>query len=378
MSQPHTFEFDGDEYTVQDPSNGSSWVEALGPFIDRFAEEHCTTQWQADRDGVSDDSLRKIAEIIPDAIREYRALSEADREKTTFANTLIWKLTEAFEEDFGHGDVQSDAMYSAGIQQYFDELWEAIEAVDGPVADEDEVWEFVKQAIVDKMWEHDDSTILDWLGNPAVPLSFSPECNPAAVDGRSHSVDDLMIYTENFGSYGPCLEIDAMAKLLRMNLRMLMPLLQIDYKDSEKIRLWVKHSIDIDKDLPPVINRDQFKDLLDNCGSTYAYPEWVGCLDLEEISKLDPLKPMKLTQGVIAFLDIGNGAGHTVDMSDDAFLIVYPDQSLSPERGRYSLYEIMGDRPSATVKNCDVELLKEEYRESLRPKKMDVESLDFD
>ena len=187
-----------------------------------------------------------------------------------------------------------------------------------------------------------------------------------------------MIYTENFGSYGPCLEIDAMAKLLRMNLRMLMPLLQIDYKDSEKIRLWVKHSIDIDKDLPPVINRDQFKDLLDNCGSTYAYPEWVGCLDLEEISKLDPLKPMKLTQGVIAFLDIGNGAGHTVDMSDDAFLIVYPDQSLSPERGRYSLYEIMGDRPSATVKNCDVELLKEEYRESLRPKKMDVESLDFD
>lgn len=377
MSQPHTFEFDGDEYTVQDPSSRDSWIEALKSFIDDFAEKHYTTMWQADRDGLSDDTLKKVADVIPEAMKYHRSLSEEQRSETTFEGTLTWMLYDAFENQSQQYD-QVDAMHEASIQDYFDELLDAMQAVGGPVADEDDVWEGVKEAIADKMGEHDDSTILDWLDNPAVPLSFSPVHNPAAADNRTHSVDDLMIYTEKFGGYGPCLEIDAMAKLLRMNLRTLMPLLQIDYKDSEKIRMWINHTLDIDTDLPPVVTKEQFQELLENCCSTYVFPEWIGCLELKEIAKLDPCKPIELTQGVIAFLDIVNGSGHSIDMDGDKFLIVYPDQSLSPERGSYSLHNITGERPSATVKNCDVESLKEEYRESLKPKKRDVDGLDFD
>jgi hypothetical protein len=214
------------------------------------------------------------------------------------------------------------------------------------------------------MWELDDSNIFDWLDNPSIPMSFSPMHNPIPDSGGSHSVDDLMLHTENFGEHGPCIEIDALAKLLRQSLRSLMPIMKIDYKDDEKIRAWMKHSIEIESDLPPVISREQLQELLENCSSSYVFPEWIGCLNLNDIAALDPSRPMQLKGGVIAFLDVVNGAGHTVDLNAQAFLIMQPDQCISREPGRYTLETITGECPGATIKNCDVEQLRMDYRQS--------------
>lgn len=376
MSQPHTFEFDNDEFVVQDPASAQSWVEALSSFIEEFAERNYSTQWQSDREPLRDETLGKIAALVPLAIKEFRGYTDEQRAETTFKSVLQWKLVEEFESD-SINDCQIDAMYGADVQQYYDELITAIEGVDGPVADEEEVWEGIKDKIVEKMWEHDDSDIFDWLQNPSIPFSFSPMRNPAPVSGGTMSVDDLMIYTDKFGHGGPSIEIDAMAQLLRLDLRSLMPLLQVDYKDDEKIRSWMTHSIKIESDLPSVVSKEQFHELMDNCSSSYVYPEWVGCLELREICSLDPCKPLKLTGGMIAFMDFVNGAGHAIEMSSDTFLIVHPDQSLAEEPGRYTLNEITGDRPDASVHNCDVQELKAKHRESLIPQKSHREELSF-
>lgn len=373
MSQPHVFVFNNDEYTVADPSSSDSWLEALQPFIDDFASEHYTTQWQGDRNGLGDKELQKVAEAVPRAIQEFRALTVEQRANTTFRNTLGWVLTEAFE-DSDCIDCQSEALHQSGFYQLHEDLLDILAEVDGPVADDEEIWEAIRNAVEEKMSELDDSEIFDMLGNPNIPLSFSPMYRAMHQSGRAYDLDDLLLYPESFGQHGPCAEIDGLAKLLRMSLRVLMPLMKIDYKDDDNIRAWMKHKFDIEADLPPVITKDQLVDLLDNCGSNYVYPEWIGCLGLDELSRLDPSKPMKLTQGVIAFMDVVNGAGHTVELDDKAFVIVQPDQCLSEEPGRYTLYEITGDRPDATIKNCDVEALKAEHREFLNIKtRRDVE-----
>lgn len=364
MSQPHAFEFNNDEYTVTDPASSESWVEALRPFIDKFAEDHYATQWQFDRDGLSDKDLRKVAEAVPRAMQEFRALTDEQRASTNFRKTLGWVLTEAFEDSHGD-DCQSEALHHAGFYRLHEELLDVLAEVEGPVADDEEIWEALRDAVTQKMWDLDDSEIFDMIGNPEIPLSFSPMYRSMHQSGRAYDLDDLLLYPESFGQDGPSAEIDALAKLLRINLRALMPLMKIDYKDDDKIRAWMKHTFEIEADLPPVITKNQLEDLLENCGSNYIYPEWIGCLELNELSRLDPCKPMKLTQGVIAFLDVVNGAGHFVELDDKAFVIVQPDQCLSEEPGRYSLHEITGDRPEATIKNCDVNAIKAKYREFL-------------
>jgi len=373
MSQPHFFEFNNDEYTVADPADSDSWVEALRPFINEFASEHYATRWQGDRDGLGTKDLQKVAEAVPRAMQEFRALTDEQRATTTFRDTLGSVLTEAFEDSDGD-DCQWDALHEAGFYHFQEELMDVLAEVEGPVAGDEEIWDALRDAVTEKMWELDDSEIFDMVGNPEIPLSFSPLYRATHKPGRAYDLDDLLLYPESFGQHGPSVEIDGLAKLLRMNLRALMPLMKIDYKDDDKIRAWMKHTFEVEADLPPVITKDQLEDLLENCGSNYVYPEWIGCLGLDELSRLDPCKPMKLTQGVIGFMDVVNGAGHFVELDDKAFVIVQPDQCLSEEPGRYSLYEITGDRPDATIKNCDVEAIKAEYREFLSIKtRRDIE-----
>jgi hypothetical protein len=373
MSEPFDFEFNNEEYSVKDPTDSVSWVEALRTFIDEFAEDHSATRWEPQRDCLSDETLEKIAGVVSFAFAEYRGLTEAERGTRSFSSILQSQLFEAFEPD--DNDCYSDAKYSGGdFTRLREEFEDMLASFEGPVEDTDEIWDQVGYAIEDKIMELDDSTIFDWLGEAEIPLTFNPmmsSVDPKALDRESLRLNG------DFFERGPCTEIDGMLKLIRLPVDKLLPLLNIDYKDNEGIRAWLDHEVSLDKELPPLLDGDELTGLTNNIGSYYVYPHWIGRIGLNQLAKIDPTQDLKLTAGAIAFLNNVDGSGDYHPLNDDQFVVVKPSQTLEPEVG-YTMQKIFDSRPpESNIANCSLIEIQAKIREKREQERLAPLEVEF-
>lgn len=359
MSESYAFEFNGEEYSVKDPTDTDSWVEALRSFIKEFAENHSVNRWEPQRDCLSDETLEKIAGVVPLAFAEYRGLTDDQREKQTFYSVLQSQLLEAF--DSGDNDCYSDALYQGGdFNGLSDEFEDMLASLDAPVGDSEEIWQQIGYAIEEKIMELDDSTIFDWLGDAEIPLTFNPMMS--SVDPKALDRDSLRLNGDFFEG-DPCKEIDGVLKLIRMPVDKLLPLLAIDYKDNEGIRAWLDHEVALDEELPPLLDGDELTALTNNIGGYYVYPHWIGRISLNQLAKINPTQDLKLTAGAIAFLNNLNGSGDYHPLNDDQFVVVRPSQTLEPEVG-YTLQKIFDSRPpESNIANCSLVEIQAKIRE---------------
>jgi hypothetical protein len=359
MSESYAFEFNGEEYSVTDPTDSASWVEALKTFIDEFAEENSVNRWESQRDCLSDETLEKIAGAVPLAFAEYRGLTDAQRETRTFSSILEWKLSEIFESD--DNECYSDALYQGGnLNQLSDEFEDVLASLDAPVGDSEEIWQQIGYAIENKIAELDDSTIFDWLGDAEIPLTFNPMMS--SVDPKALDRDSLRLNSEFF-ERGPCTEIDSILKLIRMPVEQLLPLLDIDYKDNEGIRAWLDHEVSLDEELPPLLDGEELTELTDNLGRYYVYPHWIGRISLNQLARINPSQDLKLTAGAIAFLNNVDGSGEYHPLNDDQFVVLKPGQTLEPEVG-YTMQKIFDSRPpESNIANCSLIEIQAKIRE---------------
>lgn len=363
MTAPLTFELNSFEMTVKSPDITSSWIEGLKPLIDDLASDQPVSMFEPYEE-ISKQTHKDIGEAIYKAMIEYRSGAQGEH---SFKDYLSWMLYDEF------GDKHQDSVWNAYGRQPVDGLYSDLDDVmsdyDGPVADIDEVLEAIHSAVVEKIEENDTSTVLDLFDRFSIRLTFNPHYNPEAG-----GVDDLMLYRSMLETNFDSTEVLSFLRFLRLDRKTVMPLIGLDYKDTDGIRSKLDILKKLNHQLPPVLSAKELSDLFDNVGSSVMYPYWAGEVSFEEIVNCDPKMPIRLKGGVIALMDIINGSGDYTDLPDESVLVIEPDQLPSPEYWSYGLYEVFGGSRSyqASIETFDPKINPEAHAD--KSKDVDYEA----
>lgn len=366
MTTPYTFELNSFDITVQDPSSTESWVQGLMPLIEDLASDHGVTQFERWND-ISAESEKKVGIALHHAMKNYRNKSEGER---PFENYLMFAINDEW------GD-ESENWYIDNIsRQPVDDLYGDIEEVmseyNGPVADIDDVIDQMFYAMEEKITENDDSTCLDMFRGHSISLTFNPFYDPHGRD-----VDSVIFYPSTMAAHLDSSEVKAMVDFLRLDKKQLLSVLGLNYKDTDGIRDVMDELRKIDHDLPPLLTSKDLTSVFDNVGSSYAYPHWHGDIDFDDLLKIDPSKPLRLKGGVIALVDVINGAGDYVSLPQDSVVVISPTQFPSPRYWSYGCQEVFGSSScyEASIKPFNMGIYQAMEIEKKQHRKMGYEDL---
>lgn len=343
------------EITINNPENVDDWVEAVKFFCDDFAQQHYPLRYEPGHYvDLQEDSLKKLAEAVGLAIKEFRGLTDeqvGDSWMKSWNSILESQIGEVVDEWFEGSDELQAAMSHNNFDEIYQYLDAAMSEIDGPVADLDEVYERLQHYTEEKMMEHDNSTPMDYIRGNAIPLTFTPGLD-LTVGGR----DDAMFYREN-----PCDPgVIALLTLLRIPGVAMLEDHEVDYTNRDEMVAWDK-ILGVNFNHRPVNDARILKDILENA-STYNLPMWRGDVDIKELKSANFREPVVFKGGVVGAIDYINGAGY-MDAVEDYFILDVKDVP-SCEAGYtvQSIFDFTRNSLSATIhslKSVESKLAKE-------------------
>lgn len=355
MTTPLVVMLNGFEMTIDDPAEIDSWIRGLKPLINDLASDQPFSQY--DRwDEISADDQKELGKAVYKAMLSYRAGVEGGR---PFKDYVAFACADRW------GDVNSEGLFyhyqKKPVDSLYSDLDEFMAEHEGPVADLDALSEALHEAVEDKIRDNDTSSPLDMFSGHCVRLTFNPFYNP-----EKGGVDDLMLQMSDLKDYLNGHEGQSLVNFFRLGRNDLIPLLGMDYKDTDGIRSVISTLKQFKHSLPPVITGKALQSLAEENGRSCVYPHWHGEVDFDDLLEMDPKKPLRLKGGVIAFLDIINGAGHYEALPDDSLLVIEPDQLPSPAQWRYDVYDCFDTSREyqATVCEFDTALHLEKQAEA--------------
>ena len=366
MTTPYTFELNSFDITVQDPASVESWVKGLMPLIEDLASDNGVTQFQR-WDDISADSQKKIGIALHHAMKNYRNKSEGVR---PFQDYFIFALNDEWSDD--SQDWYIDNISRKPVDDLYSDIDDIMSEYEGPVAALDDVIDQMFYAMEEKITENDDSTCLDMFSGHSISLTFNPSYDP-----HDRDVDSVIIYPDTLASHLDSSEVKSMIDFLRLDKKQVLSILGLNFKDTDGIRDVVDELRKIDHDLPPVLASKDLISVFDNVGSSYAYPHWHGEIDFDDLLKIDPNLPLRLQGGVIALVDVVNGAGDYVSLPDDSVVVISPTQYPSPKYWSYGCQEVFGGCRTyeATIKPFNLEIYKAVEAERNQRLKLGLEDL---
>lgn len=322
------------EIEVEDPSSPESWVEALSDFMSNAVENCYYNQYEK----IDNLSYELIIRIVNETNKAIEGAKQSSSSEVPFKKTLSEKLFEGMDESGLGEELSCDYEYAMqpiykALSNIEEDIERAMEQVDGPVCDCDDVVNLLKDYGEQKVFEKDDSTILDAIGDLKLPFILSPGMKPDSDAG------DTMIHTGNF--YGDSSNIKGLLRLMGVKGRDFLDAYfeEIDFND-EPTMSFVDEIIDFEPGVEPVIDASELIEMIDN-SSSYARPQWCGTLSINEILRVDFSKDVALTGGTIGLHDFINGAGNINCLDDDKKVILKPEDCLFRDSG-YSTIETHG------------------------------------
>lgn len=358
MTTPLIFEFDGEEYAIEDPSNKTSWLVGLEGLMQEFANDNYGVQHERWDDDFSDDQHKTLGRAVATAMLEYRKELQAanlnDTLCTPWENLLSGSLYEALHGELGSDyDAHDHGLYSSKFTEIEEAITEAAEDYESSVCDLDGLVDDIRSCIREKMEELDDSTIYDSIGHLSIKLMYVP-----GFDHKKHSIDDFDVNPNEFSTIAPSQGHQALLTLTRISIPELLELNEVDPSDSGLIDAWLdmNEATAVEGAEAPPISSEEVHELIENATVSYALPAWVGSIKIKDLKKIDPSKPLEVTGGVIALIDHLNGAGHVVSVADGSKVVIQPSDFLDKEcnYGVKQIFDLTTRSLEATIATQEV------------------------
>jgi len=333
MTTPLNFEFDGEEYTIEDPSNKNSWLVGLQSLMQEFANENYGVQHERWDSDFSDEQHKTFGRAVATAMLEYRKELQAANLNETLCtpweNVLAGSLYNALYGELGSDyDAHDHGLYSAKFTEIEEAIADAAEDFEAPVCDLEALVDDIRSSIREKMEELDDSTIYDSIGHLSIELMYVP-----GFDHEKHSIDDFDVNPNEFSKRAPSYGHQALLTLTRISIPDLLELTEVDPSDSDLIDAWLemKEAPAVEGDQAPPISREKVLELIENASVSYALPAWFGSIEIKDLKKIDPSKPLEVTGGLIGLIDHLNGAGYVVPVAAVGKVVIQPSDCLDQE-----------------------------------------------
>lgn len=333
MTTPLIIEFDGAEYVIEDPSDKTSWLIGLESLMQEFADDNYGIQHERWDNDFSEEQHKTLGRAVATAMFQYRKELQSanlnDTLCTPWEHLLAGHLYEALHGELGSDyDAHDHGLYSAKFTEIEDAIIEATEDFESPVCDSEILVDDIRSCIREKMEELDDSTIYDSIGHLSIKLMYVP-----GFDHKKHSIDDFDINPNEFSTRAPSYGHQALLTLSRIAIPGLLELTEVDPSNTQLIDAWLemKEAEAVEGTEAPPISSEQVLELIENATLSYALPAWVGSIEIKELKKIDPSKPIEVSGGFIGLIDHANGAGHVVSVADGGKVIIPPSDFLDKE-----------------------------------------------
>lgn len=356
---PITFNYNEEDYEIEDPRSKLSWLNALKPALKEFADNNYAIQYERAYGDLSKEFERKLARAVGMAMIEHRKIAakenenyaenESTDERTTWKQTLEHYISIAVHADLDDEsslclaqDPQSDVLSETGFWKLRDDIENALYDEGGlDDVDVDNIFYELLNFTENEMLSNDNSDVFDAYGK--ISLKFMHVAFPEGLS----SIDDIMFSTMSMNSIRPCTGTESLLKLFRIPCHEFFNELDIDATETAIIDSWIKEFKGDSYELTPLKTPEEVIQIIDDSSSHCMFAMWVGELTLDEILKIDPTKPFELTGGVVGLNDCVNGAYSVVDMGSDSIIVVSTDAIIMNESG----YGVDEHSMAADIKN---------------------------
>lgn len=309
------------ELEIDDPENLDHWKAALTDYCDNYAQNHYSDPFYNDSRGdVSAEFTKALSEAICEAIVNFRQEPIAVRSwKEAWHQSLNCSLLDHLGEYVDEDEHIHQSL--SKFQELYEALDDAMSEIEGPVCCLDQIWETLRDYVIDEMGKRCTSTIFDFVGHSRIELCFKPGVKPDSHD-TEFKVNDLDIN-------GPDKNMLSLLNLYRLPVENLLPHIDIDHTDIPTVKRWYALS-GLTFEHPPLIEPEGLIEITNNA-SGWNHAMWFGRLTLDDIKKVNFLEPVKLEGGVMGLHDSLNGSGYMHET--EGYVLFGPDDHMDVENG---------------------------------------------